>query len=417
MKVIDKVDNKLKSKTVNFKKLTGEEGLEFGEFYDGDVVKKYVNSMSNIRLPFTNPFVVGSVKNSILVCSYYGDTYIKNDDKFVFIGNIDVSKKPILSTIVIQGIIYPLLVDGQNNAYKIEENCTLNLIGQIDADVICNNGEMLFIAKGRTITFSAPFDMTDFTFSIDRAGQITIEDGYGDIVGMATENKKLIIFTKNAVFEFNAVGERTDYTLKRIEFETLDVLEDSVKDIGDKIAFISDRKIYTYKGGKISLEQSFLFENNCPILSSPAVDKKVYYVPMDLRGNHYLFRYDFEEKKYNFVTWVSSMLLDGNCPIVKDDRLYKINLITSNKILPSYSGCEVKFDLAKKVFVKVIAYVVGSAILQLKGDKGVCQVKLKSGLNEKKIRMSSVNFSMEILEQSSDFEILEMQVKYKLKGE
>ena len=416
MKVISKVESKLKSKSVSFDKTVDPKSLEFDEFFDGETIKKYAHTLVNVKLPVENPFFISWINNSIICCSLSGDTYIKKDNTFIYVGKINVSKKPILSTIVIEGVRYPLLIDGDNNAYKIFNENALLLIGEIDADVVCNNGEMLFAAKGRTITFSAPNDMTDFTFSIDRAGQITVEDGYGDIISMATENKKLIIFTRKAVFEFNPVGARTDYTLRRIEFDALNVLDGSVKDIGDKIVFISNRKIYYYKGGKIYLEQSYIYDNDFAISGTPAVDNKIYYVAIRANKNNYLLRYDFDNKKFNLVSYLSNYLFDGIYPVISGDSLYKIELITARDT-PVYAQGNAKLDLNKKIFVKVIAFVVGSGILLLKGDNSSVQISLNKGLNEKKIRLSSVNFSMEILEQSADFEILEMQVKYKIKGE
>jgi len=233
--------------------------------------------------------------------------------------------------------------------------------------------------------------MMDFTFGIDRAGQFDIEGGYGDIVALATENKKLIIFTSRAIFEFCAIGARTDYTLKRIECDYLNVLENSVRDIGDRIIFVSDRKIYYYKSGKVYLEQSFLGDNDCIITNAPALDGKIYYLPISYKGEEFLFRYDLDNKKYNFITAISNDLFDGEYPVYKNISMYKIDKVDVQKT-PVYTAKSVLDKTTKKVMVKIIAYVVGSATLTLNGNSGSCKIQLKDGLNEKKIRLSSISF-------------------------
>lgn len=412
IKVIDEVKQNIKSQSISSK---SQIELDSYEFYDGDEIKKFTHTLVSLRLPCANPYSISWVGDTIVCCSGNGDTYLKIGEKFELLGRINVLKKTLFSNIIIDGNNYLLIIDGAKKAYRVKNGMMVE-IGEIDAEQVCNNGEILFFSKGRKVTFSAFNDMTDFSLEANKGGEFTIEDGYGDIVALATENKNLIIFTKKAIFEFCAIGYHSEYTLRRIECDLLDIYADSVKDMGDKIVFVSNDCIYSYKNGKVYLEESFLKDMGYNIVGYPALCEKIYYIPIMSGGIACLFRYNFNNKKRHLIERLSSQLFDGKYPVYKDNKLYEITLKSVEK-KPVFSIGKISNNLVKKTIVKVIAYVVGSAKLVISGEEGSRELQLKDGLNEKKIRLQAVNFSMEIIDKSSDFELCEMQVKYKTKGE
>ncbi len=384
--------------------------------FDGKVQKiEYENT--SVTLTYFMPLAVGSSSHGFVYCTLNGNTYAKIGDVFQLVTIIDVTKKPVISSIKVGQNRYPLIFCGDDTALYLDGDKVYRF-ANVCCEHVCDNGEMLFVSCDKTVTFSAVNDMTDFTFAVDRAGQINVDDSYGRIVGLSTESRNLIIFTEKSIFEFSPVGLRTDYTLKRLETPVLNVLEGSVKDVGDRIAFVSDGKLYYYKQGKIYTANSKLHTLKFKGAGNAVGDGSVYYLPVKCDGDSFyrLFRFDFSIDKECLVRAYSSLIFDGAFSVGNGDYLYKIKAVDAG-VKSTYDLCELNQEKNRKTLVKIVAYVSGAGNVVLRGDSGKKELTFKDGLNEKRINLLSTNFSMEVSGLTSDFKIHEMRVKYITKGD
>ncbi len=289
--------------------------------------------------------------------------------------------------------------------------------GLPDGEFSCLYNEMLFVGGGNTVYFSKKGDITDFTMSLDAGGYITTKAEDGNISDMLVFNDKLVIFTDKAVYEFTALGERIDYTLKRVCDKPKGVMYNSARVVGNCIMFIIINEIYSYKDGQIKKRPSFKGEYSFDASAVGVYNNSYVIRGCDLYGD--------------FVTMMHDEQSDLECVLDQQYKQYLkdgynltfgmgIDLFDSGYMYGTY----VKYicnsldfgEINKKILHEVVVKTTGACTMTIKYDGGSTTYKLERGINKVKMSLPSYSFRFEF-EANSQFMVEKIQAKYRFRGE
>lgn len=131
-----------------------------------------------------------------------------------------------------------IIIDGVNKPFKLQHGGTPTLIStagteQTAATAVVAHKNHLFLAKGTTLSFSAPFDAEDYT---PGAGAGVIEFDY-DITNIASFREQLIVFTTNTIFLI-AGSSISDFQVQPITRDIGAIKEDTVQEVGGDLMFL-----------------------------------------------------------------------------------------------------------------------------------------------------------------------------------
>ena len=128
-------------------------------------------------------------------------------------------------------------VDGVNYPYSWDGTTFTNINGSTDVQATRHVVEFknhIFYSKGDLVTFSAPFDETDFT-PANGAGNFRVEAA---VTGMAVFRSSLIVFTERSIHQLSG-SSSSDFTLTSISDDVGCTREDTIQEVAGDIAFFS----------------------------------------------------------------------------------------------------------------------------------------------------------------------------------
>lgn len=133
-----------------------------------------------------------------------------------------------------------IVIDGVNKPFKVVDGAppTVTSIStavaeQTGATAVVEHKNHMFFAKGKTLSFSAPFAAEDYT---PGAGAGTREFDY-DITNLASFREQLIVFTTNTIF-LVAGSSVTDFNFQPITRDIGAIKEDTVQEVGGDLMFL-----------------------------------------------------------------------------------------------------------------------------------------------------------------------------------
>lgn len=133
-------------------------------------------------------------------------------------------------TVVVDGVNHPAYFDHATNTMSYALHSPSDVTG---ATRVCVFKSHIFFAKGRLLTFAAPF--TDHNFSSGAgAGTINVGD---DITGLIVFRDQLIVFCLNKIFRLSG-NTSSDFVLSSITNNTGCLCGDTVQEVGGDIMYL-----------------------------------------------------------------------------------------------------------------------------------------------------------------------------------
>lgn len=129
-------------------------------------------------------------------------------------------------------------VDGSNYPYSWDGSSFVNINGTTDvqgASHVVEFKDHVFYAKGDLVTFSVPFDETDFTVA-DGAGSFRVED---NVTGMFVFRNRLFIFTETTIDVLDG-DSQADWRLTSVTEDIGCIKEDTIQEVAGDVAFLSN---------------------------------------------------------------------------------------------------------------------------------------------------------------------------------
>jgi len=128
--------------------------------------------------------------------------------------------------------------DGSNYPYSWDGTNFVNINGTTDIQGASHAVEFkdhVFYAKDDLITFSVPFDETDFTVA-DGAGNFRVED---DVTGMIVFRERLFIFTETTIDVLDG-DSQADFRLTSVAEDIGCIFPDTIQEVAGDVAFLSN---------------------------------------------------------------------------------------------------------------------------------------------------------------------------------
>jgi hypothetical protein len=262
---------------------------------------------------------------------------------------------------------------------------------------MCEYNERLYIANENNLYFSKQNDYTNFTMDYDKGGVVKTDVKDGNILKLVKCDKKLIVFTQKAIYEFTANGERIDYSLtKKADFNFASLLADSVKTCLNQVVFVCGNKLFTYTNGNINEVPSLLDYEGCQAQNSFGTDCGVYYIAVaDRKYGNCILRYDFASKKQCLIQCYYPLVCDEG--IVTDNlcNLFSIVETAVSDRTCSFSSVDFDFGNAKdKVIHKISLFSSEDGKMTIESDCGSSVFSLKKGANFKRMNIPSTTYSL-----------------------
>jgi hypothetical protein len=128
-------------------------------------------------------------------------------------------------------------VDGSNYPFSWDGSSVTNINGSSDINGTSHVIEFkdhVFYASGSLVTFSVPFDETDFTVA-NGAGSFRVQE---DVTGMAVFRQRLFIFTPNTIKVLDG-SSSSDFQLTSVSENIGCIEEDTIVEVAGDVAFMS----------------------------------------------------------------------------------------------------------------------------------------------------------------------------------
>lgn len=270
---------------------------------------------------------------------------------------------------------------------------------------------MLFVAKGKLLRFSAPFDFTNFSVGTKLGGYFETESEDGEIVFMCGLNGKLCLVCEHSVTELSVTGDRTDYSAEKIPLGYLDVKKNSAVKIGENVFFISDGKLAKY--GK-SLKTFPLPAGTSLYSAYNAASAKGFYLLPFLRNSEYkMLCVKSGDEENGFITKGSGYVADEGYAVNPSNNKICLAVETTKEEKPAPLETDFK-TCAKKALVKAEICADRTLSFSVAGDFGEKKFFAEAGCNVFYCNLVSKKFSFSAEGAGKNTRI---SVKYRILGE
>ena len=253
---------------------------------------------------------------------YTSDKNIYEYINYSFKKVIACPKKPILMTAMIGGVEEILVICGEDSF----------MLGQSQTKVTVPEGEYwanynnrLFIAKNKNLYFSGNFDYDNLTMDISNFGFINVTYEDGNIIGLVPFENKLVVFCTYAIYTLN-ISADNEFTFTKCNTCAVNIITKSVAKVGDEIIFVSNRKICSYKNGKVEIIDT-IFEKYLPNTMTKATGYNGHYaINFNENSINYVYMYNAKNRKANILNVVKGELIGGKYYYATSEKaIYQIN--------------------------------------------------------------------------------------------
>lgn len=347
--------------------------------------------------------------------------YKLNDMQFNLVVDKIFMETPKLATVPHNGKKAILIVSSNNSLLvgKDEQGNEEQL--QVDIpvcdDYVLYAGMLLGLTASK-IYFSKPFEYVNFS----EGGLINIERRAGKALKLFKTDNQLYVICKNLIYTLSPFGDYEEFTIKLVDTGYLNILENSVVHLSDKVAFISENKIVAFDGVKVKKYHSFLDNQNITVSDEcKAIDNGII-IPIKIEEyptNDYLLIYDFKDCVQFIIKNVGKVCDKLGYSInFESGELYKISgdyKESSQAIIKFYPQ---DFETLNQKFIsKIYINSSGTYLLKSSGDFGDKTFIINSGINEILCNLSSREFNFTIISNDVKFGIKDVQFIYDEKGE
>ena len=358
-----------------------------------------------------------------LVKSYYiGNrffAFMKNDYIYEFYNH---RLNPICTNATLP-LMIDVLIDGKKEILIIEKQSASILKKDITfsfpfGTAIAKYDGRIFVANGQNIYFSNIFNFTEYSTNIENAGFLSVNDEDGSVLELIEFGNCLFVICKKAIYKLT-ISNQCDFTFSKCELDYLDILQESVKKVGNSIYFISQSKLCEFNGSSFKRISGEFDRHLKTATGSATTTEGLYSIKILIKSTEIFFVYNTFTGKHHYVCedGGGSMGENGYVFIREYGMLKKI---TSNNILHLFNWESKEIDFSspnKKTLLELRIKTKEELILTIQGDFGKKELHLVEGDNIKKFNLTSKSFKFSASLEANDFLIEDMNFKYSILGE
>lgn len=358
-----------------------------------------------------------------LVKSYYVDNrffmYSTNKRLYEYLNYrlvtalIDITK-PLITDVVINGNKEILIIES-TTAYILNKKITFTFPY---GTCIAKYDGRLFVGDALNVYFSNVFNFTEYSTNIENAGFLSVNKEDGEILELVSFNDCMYVVCKNAIYKLK-ISSEGEFEFKKCEIDYLNILENSVKKIGKKIYFISQKKLCEFDGNSFKRINGDFDRFLGGATESATATKSFYSIKIMINETVNFLVYDTLTGNHHYI-WndgVGKIGENGYLFVSKFLTVYQIDYNKNMQVFSWYSN-EIDFGTTKKKTLFEIRITADQPLpLMIEGDFGAKMLPLKQGENVIKLGLTSKRFKMSVSIESYTFEIGDMKFKYKIVGE
>lgn len=137
------------------------------------------------------------------------------------------------------------------SSVKYSENGKLSVLGSYGGVAAVLHHERMFFVKERSLYYTRPFSSEgpeNLSHDPHGFGRIDFSTEDGDFVGIASFRNRLYLFREKGILRVRADGEALNFSAETLPYACGKIVAGSVADCGDRLAFITDRGLYSFDG-------------------------------------------------------------------------------------------------------------------------------------------------------------------------
>lgn len=197
--------------------------------WDADVVPTVSTANPILGVGIFNNYVIAAREGKIFSSTGSGWTEIAT-------GRTQTTKHRF-TTFNLNGTKKIMGVDGSNYPYTWDGSSFVNVNGSTDVQGASHAIEFkdhVFYAKGNLVSFSIPFDETDFTVA-DGAGSFLMPN---NVTGMIVFRQRLFVFTENEIKVLDG-SSQLDFALTSVATDVGCIEPDTIQEVSGDVMFLS----------------------------------------------------------------------------------------------------------------------------------------------------------------------------------
>lgn len=139
------------------------------------------------------------------------------------------------------------IYDQTHTVTKVEGVGKVKNIGYFGGRVFCANEQF-------ELLYSAPFEPSDFSESIDRGGRIVLPSGKGGFEAIVPMKNKLFLFFERGIFELEGAGSARDFAVREISYNGDRIFGTSVGVCStdkERVVFLTENGLHIFDGSGV----------------------------------------------------------------------------------------------------------------------------------------------------------------------
>lgn len=278
------------------------------------------------------------------------------------------------------------------------------------------HGGRCFTADNNTVSFCAPFDFSEYSYS-ELSGAFNTQESDGEITGLCSMGEFLYVFCQRAVYKVS-LNDNSIFVLTKLPVTVSQIEHGSVKSVGGKILFLSGKKVFAFDGNSVCVVDERMEQLNLSRINGASVCGEKYAINVTVDGNYAQYVLNAVDNSVQIVSAVSSKCTDGGYMVDDTGKLYK-TLLSEGDILGGafWQSKPLYFSSPyAKNLLEISFFLKGQASLKISGDTGISEFLLVDGVNIIRLNSKSRFFTLEFTSDDC-FELKEIAVKYRIIGE
>ena len=388
---------------------------DYSEFSPNLLIGKEISTVQMYISPLVN--VSGSSQKAYFVnnrmFTYSSDKYIYEYKNYKFVKLEYSESAPMLIPITFEGAEEILVVNSTESFIldKSQNRCNVPM-----GSYFAHYDDRLFIAEGDKLYFGDKFDATTSSMDLFNFGSISALYQSGKIMGLATYENDLIVFCQYAIYVLH-ISADNDFSFTKCNTFMLNIKEKSVAKVGSEIFFMSNKKLYAYKNGKVEFVNPF-FEEYLSDSTQMAIAYNDYYaIPFTYNNSKYLYMLNAITKDAHIVSNMTGDPIGGKYFFNKGTRGVHQLSEENPKVLEWISKTMDFGSYKNKVVSEIYVHSTAYAWVYVYSDVGYRCFTINEGKNYIRTKLQGKNFYFSIVPSYKNMSIKDLQIKYRILGD
>lgn len=351
--------------------------------------------------------------------------YNVNGENFLYMGSGRVYKleqNTLTPFTEINSLTYPTIIKAPinfGNSVLIIDDNNFFVRGDSNGALYLPKGDgyfayedMMFVYKDTTLYFACRDD-EDYLLKEEFFGRIDINSTLGKILQVGVYDNKLFVVSEYGISTLLLLDSRKDFSLSNTCAIPVAVKKDSVKFIGDKIVFISGKKLCQFYGGKIEYLNFFLQEKDYSINDKAITFLDRYAISVLYKGKEFLYTYSLIEKSEEFFDAENILFEDNGYYYNKITNEFGKLGIGENRLF-FWESEKTDFDvLENKTLSQITIFGSGKFELSIENENVKKQYTIVSQKPLERLLISGTKFKISIKSLAPNSTIEKIQIKYR----